>query len=62
MAKQHGKTPEQIFFRFIQSKGMIPLSGTTNPVHMREDLEVKNIHLEAAEIAAIDGLIHDKTK
>jgi len=33
-----GKTPAQVVFRFAQQAGMLPLTGTTDPAHMREDL------------------------
>jgi diketogulonate reductase-like aldo/keto reductase len=32
------RTPAQIVFRFAQQVGMLPLTGTTDPAHMREDL------------------------
>jgi diketogulonate reductase-like aldo/keto reductase len=31
-------TPAQLVFRFAQQVGMLPLTGTTDPAHMREDL------------------------
>jgi diketogulonate reductase-like aldo/keto reductase len=38
IAERHGRTRAQIIFRFAQQIGMLPLTGTTNPAHMREDL------------------------
>ena len=32
-----GRTPAQVVFRFAWHVGMQPLTGTTSPVHMRED-------------------------
>ena len=58
MSKKYGKTREQIFFRFIQSLGMIPLSGTTSNIHMKEDIEVAStITLERNEIETIDNML-----
>jgi diketogulonate reductase-like aldo/keto reductase len=36
---QHtGRTPAQVVFRFAIQAGMLPVTGTTDPAHMREDL------------------------
>lgn len=54
IAANHRKTPSQILFRFAQQVGMLPLTGTSNPVHMQEDLEIDGIELDAEELATID--------
>ena len=36
---------------------MIPLTGTTDPLHMREDLDVFNFQLEKEEVAQLKGLL-----
>jgi len=54
IAARHGKTPAQIIFRFARQAGMLPLTGTSSPVHMREDLATGDFALDAAELAAID--------
>jgi diketogulonate reductase-like aldo/keto reductase len=56
IAKRHGRTTSQIIFRFALDVDMIPLTGTTNPAHMKADLEVFDIHLEPEEIERIEGL------
>ena len=38
LAKRYGKTREQIIYRFAQQLGMLPLTGTKSPQHMREAL------------------------
>lgn len=38
VASRHGLTPAQLVFRFALDVGMTPLTGTTDPVHMKEDL------------------------
>ncbi len=35
-----GRTPAQVVFRFAIQTGMLPLTGTTDPQHMREDLDL----------------------
>lgn len=55
IAKRHGKTVPQIVFRFAQQIGMLPLTGTTDPAHMREDLACADISLTADELAVIES-------
>ena len=55
-AQRTGKTPSQVVFRFAMQLGMIPLTGTSSPTHMREDLACTDFELEAAEMRAIENL------
>ncbi len=57
MAKRHGRTVSQIVFRFAIDVGMVPLTGTTDAEHMRENLEVFDFRLEPKEVAMIEELI-----
>lgn len=57
MAARHGRSVSQVVFRFALEVGMIPLTGTSDPQHMREDLEVFNFNLEPAEIRKIEYLL-----
>ena len=52
---RHGKTVAQIVFRFAQQIGMLPLTGTTNPDHMRQDLAIMDVTLSADELALIEA-------
>jgi len=56
IAQHHGRTTSQIIFRFALDIGMIPLTGTTDPAHMKADLEVFDFHLEPEEIERIEQL------
>jgi diketogulonate reductase-like aldo/keto reductase len=47
----------QTVFRFALQIGIVPLTGTTDPSHMREDLEVFNFRLEQEEVERIENLI-----
>ena len=58
IAEHHGRTINQIVFRFALDIDMVPLTGTTNGEHMREDLEVFAFRLAPAEIKKIEGLAH----
>jgi diketogulonate reductase-like aldo/keto reductase len=48
------RTPAQVIFRFAIEVGMIPLSGTSDPRHMEEDLAVFAFTLLPDEIKAIE--------
>ena len=56
IAKRHGRTVPQIVFRFALDIGMLPLTGTTNPDHMRADLDSFDFDLEPAETKRIEEL------
>ena len=43
-AKQNKCTPPQAVYRFAQSLGITPLSGTTDETHMREDLVAESLN------------------
>lgn len=40
IAGRRGWSPAQVIFRFALDTGMVPLTGTTDPAHMRDDLAV----------------------
>lgn len=56
IARRLARTPAQIVFRFALEVGMLPLTGTTDPVHMREDLEVLDFELDAEDVVRIERL------
>ena len=56
IAKCHGRTVSQIIFRFAMDIGILPLTGTTDADHMREDLDIYDFHLDPAEVEQIEHL------
>jgi diketogulonate reductase-like aldo/keto reductase len=54
IAARHGRTSAQVIFRFAQQIGMLPLTGTTDPAHMREDLDLA-FELTPEELFAIQS-------
>lgn len=54
IAQRHGKTPAQIVFGFARQLGMLPLTGTRSPQHMREDLAIDDLELDARELAVLE--------
>lgn len=56
IAQRHNRTVNQIVFRFALAVGMIPLTGTTDAEHMREDLGVFDFDLEPEEVERIETI------
>jgi diketogulonate reductase-like aldo/keto reductase len=57
-AGRYARTPAQILFRYLTQSDIVPLTGTTSATHMREDLEIFDFQLTAAELAAVGELIN----
>jgi diketogulonate reductase-like aldo/keto reductase len=56
LAARGRATPAQVVFRFAQGVGMLPLTGTTDARHMKEDLASRDLTLSADEMRAIESL------
>lgn len=56
IAARYNVTLAQLIFRFAMQVGMLPLTGTTNPQHMKEDLECGRFNLLPEEIAQIETI------
>ncbi len=56
IAKRLGATLAQIVFRFARQIGMLPLTGTTDPQHMKEDLQAERLELSADELQSIENI------
>src|SRR5437588_3242804 len=56
LATEANATPAQIIFAFARAVGMLPLTGTSNPAHMKQDLDSHSINLSAAAIKMIESL------
>jgi diketogulonate reductase-like aldo/keto reductase len=52
------RTPAQIVFRFALQAGILPLTGTTDVDHMREDLDVYSFELTGDEVRLIERMNH----
>ncbi len=49
-------TPPQVVFRFALAVGMLPLTGTSDAGHMRQDLASRGLSLSADDVSAIERL------
>jgi diketogulonate reductase-like aldo/keto reductase len=56
IAQREGATFAQVVFRFAQAVGMLPLTGTTDSDHMRQDLACRALTLTPEEVRAIESL------
>jgi diketogulonate reductase-like aldo/keto reductase len=57
IAERLKATPAQVIFRFALDVGMLPLTGTTNATHMKEDLLSPQFKLTPAEIELIENIL-----
>lgn len=57
LALKYRRTPEQVFFRYLTQIHIIPLTGTTAEVHMRDDLAIFDFDLNADERDLITALL-----
>ncbi|HEU5092460.1 MAG TPA: aldo/keto reductase [Nitrospira sp.] len=56
IAARYEATLAQLIFRFAMQIGMLPLTGTTNPQHMKEDLQSDRFTLLSEEIQQIETI------
>ena len=56
IAARHRRTSAQVVFRFALEVGMIPLTGTSDQGHMKEDLDVFSFALSPEEVSAIESI------
>jgi len=55
-AKKFGVTSAQVVFAFARQIGMLPLTGTTNGGHMKQDLESRELTLPAEVVRQIETI------
>ncbi len=54
IARELERTPEQVVFRFSIQIGILPLTGTTSELHMKEDLLVREFELDNDDLKMIE--------
>jgi diketogulonate reductase-like aldo/keto reductase len=57
IAERHSMTASQVVFRFAVKVGMMPLTGTTDAGHMRDDLAVLDSQLDEDEVRQIEMIL-----
>jgi diketogulonate reductase-like aldo/keto reductase len=56
MAEKYSTGVPQVVFRFAMQVGMVPLTGTTHPQHMADDLKADQFTLTADEVERIETI------
>ncbi len=56
LAARANATPAQVIFAFARSVGMLPLTGTSNPEHMQQDLASSALTLSSEAVEVIETL------
>jgi len=56
VARRQGRTLAQVVFRFALDVVMVPLTGTTDAEHMREDLAIDDFALSDDDVARIETI------
>ena len=51
-----GRTLPEVVFAFARAIGLIPLTGTSNPAHMRQDLDSATLTLAPADLATLEAI------
>ena len=57
IASRLGKTPQQVFFKFVSSLGIMFLTGTKSQDHMVDDLTCFDVELTAEDKTVISNLL-----
>jgi diketogulonate reductase-like aldo/keto reductase len=58
LAARANATPAQIIFSFVRRIGiLLPLTGTTNAEHMKQDLASREVKLPSEAVSAIESLV-----
>jgi diketogulonate reductase-like aldo/keto reductase len=56
IAKRLNTGVAQVVFRFSMQVGILPLTGTTNAQHMKEDLAAEHLELSEDQVSAIERI------
>jgi len=58
LSQKYQRTPEAVFFMFVQALGITPLTGSTSETHMALDLDTLNVQMDVADVQAVQALLH----
>ncbi len=58
LAQKYKKTEAQIFFRYLNHSGIVPLTGTCSEQHMKEDLNIFDFELSSEELNDVTLLLN----
>lgn len=55
LSSKYGKSATQIVFKFSRQIGMVPMTGTSDAGHMKEDLDIDDFSLEDSELRMLES-------
>ena len=58
ISREYKKTEAQIFFRYLNQSGIVPLTGTCSEKHMKEDLSVFDFELSSDDLSKVRSLLY----
>jgi diketogulonate reductase-like aldo/keto reductase len=58
IARRWDATPQQVIYRFAEKIGILPLTGTTDAKHMKQDLDLARFDLSADDVHTINAIPH----
>ncbi len=56
IARRHGRSPVQVILRWHVQHGFVAIPKSTDPAHIRENIDIFDFELSADELATIDAL------
>ncbi|KAJ8936800.1 hypothetical protein NQ318_021942 [Aromia moschata] len=56
IAAKYNKTDAQILLRYLVQKKIVPIPKSSNPVRMKENIEIFDFNIESADIKSLDDL------
>ncbi len=56
IASAHGATVPQVVFAFARQLGMLPLTGTSDRAHMRQDLDALSLRLTGDQLRTLETI------
>lgn len=59
LATKYAVTPQVLFFSYVMRLGVVPLTGTCNETHMKEDLASRHVPLTEEDAKKIGELLAD---
>lgn len=57
LAAGYGRSPAQVFFRYLTQNDIVCLTGTSSKAHMAQDLSIFEFRLSAAACETLDALL-----
>ena len=60
LAEKYNKTVPQIALNFLVQENIMTISGSTNPLHMKDNLDIFDFEFTAEEMETLRGLDQER--